>query len=439
MKELKKFVEDVLKKREGFELGSPWKFSENSMGVVVPIIRGGEHTRDYVTLPEIKDKVKFEDLGGITPIGIKHTDGLPLFIRSGTMLEGIKGQDRAVIHSVVLEPNIDEKVDVRCIHASRPTARGGGFNYAGYAPKTVHRNLKRGQSRTWGSVQGFYAMSSIHLSPEIPVEERRAVRNLGAVKHDDLPKIRKAQMKLDKNLQDILKEVPCFENQIGAIIVGMKGVVGVEAFDSPASWKSQYKDAIANYSDELAEKAKKSLFKFDDAEVMNVIKEFLKSMADAVAEPINDCSCLIKLKGYTGEVVTNLGHVIHIFLMESDNESDDEESFPGGRRQESFPSVATSLVGGVVPTTRSSNLKQRSFLCDVRMTKGIKKGYNEIAQSINKHEGATWSEIEDDLKGSGISTATISTRLKEGRKDDIIGLDIRQKNGKRIYKMKMCE
>lgn len=325
MKELKKFVEDILGKKDDFELGSPWKYSDKSMGVVVPILRCGEYTRDYITLPEVKDKAEFKDLGGISPIEVKHNESLPLFIRSGTVLEGISGQDRAVIHSMVLDPQVDVKIDVRCVYASRPTSYGGGFKYGGYAPKIVHQNLSRGQSQTWGGVHSFFAMSNLS-TPTVArrrVYGARAKDNIGAmgverIKHDDLPNIKKAQMELDNNIQSILKEVPVLENQIGAIIVGMRGVVGVETFDSPISWKAQYKEAIANYSDELAEKAEKSLFKFDESNVMNVITDFLHSVSNAEVEPINKSAFLIKLRGFTGEVVTNLGHVIHLFLMKNE-------------------------------------------------------------------------------------------------------------------------
>ena len=441
MKELKKFVEDILGKKNDFELGSPWKYSDKSMGVVVPILRGGEYTRDYVTLPEVKDKAKFEDLGGISPIKARCDEALPLFIRSGTVLEGISGQDRAVIHSMVLDPQVDVKIDVRCVHASRPTSYGGGFKYAGYAPKVVHQNLGKGQSQTWGGVKSFYAMSNFGLSPEPAVRGvqhgTRAKGNIGAmgvkrVKHDDLPNIKKAQMELDNNIQNILKEVPVLENQIGAIIVGMRGVIGVETFDSPVSWKVQYKEAIANYSDELAEKAEKSLFKFDESNVMDVITDFLHNVSNAEVEPIDKSAFLIKLRGFTGEVVTNMEHIIHLFLMKNDEEDEPKYDarpigFTERRQPEEERLVGTAFVGSTQPKPIVFGKQQYHNL----VTKGMKRGFKEITEELDRRGGqATWTELEGS---TGISSATLSTRLKEGKEIGMFGTGERKKNGKKIY------
>jgi len=419
VKELEKFVEDILGKKNEFELGSPWKYSDKSMGVIIPILRGGKHVRDYITLPEVKDKVKFEDLGGISPIKARYDETQPLFIRSGTVLEGISGQDRAVIHSMVLDPQIDVKIDVRCVHASRPTSYGGGFKYAGYAPKVVHQNLRKGQSQTWGGVRSFYAMSS--LSTPTVQYRTRGRGNIGAmgvdrVKHDDLPNIKKAQMELDDDIRNILKEVPVLENQIGAIIVGMRGVIGVETFDSPVSWKVQYKEAIANYSDELAEKAEKSLFKFDESNVMNVITDFLHSVSNAEVQPIDKSAFLIKLRGFTGEVVTNMEHIVHLFLMKNDEEDEPKyDARPIGFTERVQPEerkmMGTAFVGSTQPKPIIFGKQQYHNL----VTKGMKRGYKEITEELDRRDGrATWSELE---KGTGISSATLSTRLKEGKEN----------------------
>jgi len=311
--ELKVLAYDILKKRNGFKLGDPWKFSKESTGVLVPILRDIEHKRDYVTLPEIKDKVEFEDLGGISPIKVKNTVELPIFIRSGTLLEGIAGQDRAVIHSIIINPYVDIDVKVRCVHASRPTSYGGGFNYAGYTPKEIHKKLKEGQGQTWSSIDNYYASTSAK-------GEKYGGTICRGVRHDDLPKIKNEQMKLDKELQQILNQVPVLENQVGAVIVGIDGVIGVELFDHPDSWKAQYKEAIVGYSEELAERAQKSLFKFDETRLLDVVEDFFKKLTEAKMEQIEKTSFTIQIKGYTGEFTINLDHMIHLFLMKNDED-----------------------------------------------------------------------------------------------------------------------
>jgi len=463
VKELQKFCENILKKREGFELGEPWKFSDKSMGVIVPILRGGEYKRDYITLPET-EKVDFEDKGGISPIGVKNTGGLPLFIRSGSVLQGISGQDRAVIHSMILDPKVDIDIKVRCVHASRPTSHGGKFKYSGIAPRVVQSSLRKSQHDTWNSVQSYFCMSSMVGSDfqsgktksmrmgrrRSPVYGATIGATIGesAVKHDDLPSIQKKQKELDGNLQDILKQVPVLENQIGAIIVGMSGVIGVESFDHPESWKAQYKDAISNYSDELAEKAEKSLFKFDDSKVMEVIEEFLTSISKVEPKPIDKGGYILQMKGYLGEVSIHMGHVVHMFLMQTDDDEQPDFSNRQPRMRTATIGLDSERADDVIigsaranffyePETLTPRYKTKSFndmgkLLSVSSKKGIRK----VTSAINDQGGqASWKDIEQSL-GSDLSTATISARLKDGKDAGIIGEKIRHKNGKKVYTFK---
>jgi len=253
MKEIKKFLNDIEQAKNGYDLGEPWKFSKDAMGVVIPILCSKEFKRDYTTFPEVKSNVEFQDLGGISPISGKSGGiDLSVFIRAGTVLEGKSGQDRAVIHGMMMQPNQKKDVDVRCVHASRPTSHGGKFAYSGLTPRNVQMNLRKGQSETWKSVSdyGSIAMCNFNLAPE----ESRSKMNkkygmssrggigrtnasiiggasfgetIKSVKHDDLPSIKKAQLEVDKNLQNILKQVPVLENQIGAIIVVLKRFFGL--------------------------------------------------------------------------------------------------------------------------------------------------------------------------------------------------------------------
>lgn len=63
-------------------------------------------------------------------------------------------------------------------------------------------------------------------------------------------------------------------------------------------------------------------------------------------------------------------------------------------------------------------------------TKNVtKKGFSDIFNTINKNGGkATWSELE---RGTNISTRTLSNRLKDGKKSNIIGECI--KKGRKAY------
>jgi len=62
--------------------------------------------------------------------------------------------------------------------------------------------------------------------------------------------------------------------------------------------------------------------------------------------------------------------------------------------------------------------------------KTMKKGYEEIMQSIKHRRGSTWTELKKD---TDLSTKTLSNRLKEGRSVGLFSIDIRKQDGKKVY------
>ena len=409
---LKYFIETIISSKEGFKLGEPWKFSKNSMGVIIPIQRENAQKRDYTTLPEVKDNITFKDTGSIQTIQVEKGVDIPLFIRAGTVLKGISGQDRATFHSVIVQPNKVVDLEVRCIHASRGIVAGGGFTYDGYVPKMVYQSLNTGsQSKVWNSVSATYKTMKAKSIGAFAVSDF----SLSVVKEDSLPEIKDAMKKLDTKMQDILKQVPVLENQIGAIIVGTNGVAGLEVFDHPDSWKAQYKEVIEKYSDELSEES--NLFTFDDTQVMAVVKTFLKTVADASSSEIHKGIYSVSMEGFIGEYVTINEHVVHLFLLKKDEKENqkEEKSVPSAVSFPSFRFNDDSLHHRRIGTT--------SYNCN-------KKGFDNIETTINKYGGATWTELEKESK---VSTATLTKRLKEGKQVGLIGEEIRKKNGKKVY------
>ena len=451
MKEIQQFLGNILQAKDGYDLGEPWKFSKDAMGVVIPILCSKTFTRDYTTYPEVKDKIDFRDKGGISPITGKSDVKESVFIRAGTVLKGVSGQDRAVIYGMMMQPHEDIDVKVRCVHASRPTSHGGKFEYSGLSPRVVQQSLRKGQSETWRSVGNYYAMSNFSLThddSELRAMSTRGARRFGAtssishlddsqrvgavkrIKHDDLPSIKEAQLEMDKNLQNILKQVPVLENQIGAVIVGMKGVVGVEAFNHSESWKVQYKEVIEQYTDELGQEAKDSLFTFDDTKVMEITRKFLNDINSATFDMIDTDTFTIRMKGYLGEAVRHNGHIVHMFVME--NEEDNDSSSQSNRiHRDNSIGVGSTFIGSHI----GEPIQMRTLRVNPNrtVTKGMKKGYDEIFTAINKSDGmATWSDLESE---SSVSTATLAKRLKEGKESNIIGEGL--KNGRKVYYKKV--
>lgn len=442
MEEVKQFLEEIANGRNGYSLGDPWKFSKHALGVIVPILRYKSPKRLYTTLPEVKDKVKFSDTGSIQEVVAKGID-TNLFIRAGTVLEGVGTQSRGVVHSIVIEPKIEVPIEVRCVHASHGIRSGSNFHYGGRAPRVVAESLYKGnQNDVWGRVHGYHSFcasmgrqQSIGASNEPSITVTQFALS---PEHDDLPQIKKAMEKLDTKLQDILKQVPVLENQVGAIIVGVDGVEGVETFDHPDSWKAQYKEVIENYSDTIAEESKK-LFTFDDSQVQIVIKDFLMDVSNAKFTNIIKQTYRIDMKGFIGEYVIIDNSVIHLFLVKTENEEPEQKRTPQReierdlrrtpQHETCFPSPEDRPILRVTTTMRRRN--PHPYIPENKsLSFTMKRGYKEMFNAMDTHGGATWKELENE---TDISSATLSKRLKEGKAIGLIGEDIRHPNGKKIY------
>lgn len=255
------------------EFGKPYIHSKKSVSIAVPILRKDSPDRNYVTVEEIKDKVKLIDTGKIDEIRIEGDFDQAVFIRSGTMFEGVGTQTRASEKSIVIMPERKSvPVEVKCIHASHPISTGASFRIGGSTHPRVQYALMsgRGQGEVWASVgKASKSMSS----------GMRLDSGIGAMT-DNLAENMKKVSEFKKEINEIIKKIPTDEFQIGVVILDLSGVVGFEMFDSPESWKAVSKDIIKKYSDKLLEEAEEPIFKLDE-EIMKIkILSFLKSMEE---------------------------------------------------------------------------------------------------------------------------------------------------------------
>ena len=432
---LRELVLDILEQRNGFRLGDPWRFSRRSSGVIVPILRDVNFDRDYVTLPEVKDKIEITDTGYIGKVKIKGSDK-PVFIRAGSILEGKGTQSRAVEHNVIVET--EEEVDVKCVHQSHPISRSSRFEYSGLAPKPVVKALVStgDQYSVWSSVrsyasyyasrfcdssaQSYRARANVFVRSdleEIPSPLRVIQRT------DNLVDVKKAIRKLDSTMREILEKVPTFENQVGAIIVSTNGIEGIEIFDHPDSWKAHYKDVIENY--ECLREELPPLFKIDEEAVFEHIKYFLKRLSEARVDKVNDHTYILRFDDYIGEFTVFNERVIHLFAVKSEDIHISSTSY-----RESFCTdtsdvrYTTSITTNVY--TSPADAAQRAWSTNVAVSSwsttadnlydkfkefiGKRKGFKDVLEVL-KEGKKRWKDLEAAIK---MSKATLSSRLKNG-------------------------
>jgi len=422
---LKEFVTDILEQRNGFRLGEPWRYSGKSAGVIVPILRDISEERDYVTLPEVKDKIEIIDTGSIGKVKVKGIDK-PLFIRAGSMLEGKGTQSRAVEHNVILEAEVVTEIPVKCIHQSKAIVSSAKFRYQGLAPRlVVHKLVSSTQFDTWNSIRCYASTAMSQWSDRFTV-----VPHTTRIVTDNLVEIKKAIRKLDNKMKEILEKVPALENQVGAIIISVNGIEGIEVFDHPESWKAHYKDVIENY--ECLKEELPPLFKLDEDAVFEHIKNFMNKLKDANIEKVNSNSYIIKFDGFIGEYTVFNNRIIHLFVVKSDSKMNENEE--SNRRLEDIVERLSNYWERVTSTT-SADSSYRFDEVSVRAETlwknyiDSRKGFRDLLEEL-KNGLKTWSELE---KSTSVSKSTLSARIRNGLRLGLIEKEY--KDGKKYYKL----
>jgi len=292
---IKQIVEQILTENE---LGKPWSWGDNAAGFLIPILRTGEiPDRLYLMLEEVKDKVKIEDTGHISQARLVNLAGLPVFVRGGGILAGQDTQSRAFQKGAILMPGKQE-LPINCVHASHGIRPNAYFDFSGYAPRKVERALRNGnQNEVWNSVQA----STIDM-------RQQALRNGGQKAYaladnfqsDNLVGTMEKIAGFKSTVDDAIRRMPREPNQVGVAIFDVKGVVGVELFDHPDSWKALCESVLKQYGD-VFEQEVPDYLKIDPNKVVANVRAFFELAKEANEEPEQDGTVVIRGKGITGE------------------------------------------------------------------------------------------------------------------------------------------
>jgi len=405
---------------ETLKLGEPWKYSDRSVTIVVPILRTGSMERKYRLLQELKDQVKISDTGAIDTAILKNPSSSNVFVRSGTILTG-KTQTRSVSTSTVVPAKESLAVPVRCIYASKGINRNAQMKVAKeIAPKKVMDSmmLKQSQSEVWSSVEDF-SMSA----PRISYDARS----------DDLLNVLRSTREFGEEIERLLEKVPGdHPEQVGIAVLSLSGVVGVEFFDNPDSWGAFSKSVVRNYSEEIFRKAEEDLFEVKLEKAHPLVLSFLMGLLESEKTIAHESSVSITYtmsKGTTfGEYTEIEGELIH---------------FIGGKREEAreyrlrpIRSEEPALnLNESSSRPASLRLRQRISRADIDLysldSYRARKGSSEMIDEL-KEDPLTWGEMEDKVQ---LSTRTLSKRLKEGMEEGIIDKLERPSNGKSAYSL----
>ena len=335
MKQYENFIENIKLLKEGFRLGEVWRRTDKHLGCVVPILRERVFDRDYQMFEELKEEdYKITDTGAITEVKFYNIANEDVFIRVGTIFKGVGTQNRSPQMSVVIPKKKEVPVPCRCVHQSHSISAGSAFVKGGTVPSAVLYSLSAaggGQSAVWSSASSFSRSRTFGSS----LRSDR-VAQAGA---DDLHTTMET-MKEDDDIKELLKEVPCLENQIGVIICDKEGIQAVEIFDHPDSWKAFHENVITSYSDIINKQTDKDLFEinFKEDKIPELFDIFVGDLQRSEQKEVfrKNEAVTFKLEGSEvyGEYTALHDKIIHVIgFRKEDKEEKSNDSTPG---QESY-------------------------------------------------------------------------------------------------------
>lgn len=409
---------------EKYRYGNPWKLPKGA-GFVLPILEGANSAeRNYVLLQEVEGLVEFRDSGSISGVDALNKSGKNVFVRKGTMLSGQGTQSRSPVSGFVLAPSKEfVTLRVNCIHQSHYISTGASFEAGGVAPHSVYQALGE-QGKTWQSVAGYARkmQSSLGGRPSGESGQMDSDSYL-AVAEDNLVGLSAAVEKMKDTSEDVMKMIPGDHvDQVGIAVFDLEGVVGVEVFDHPDSWKAFSGSIVRSYSEVLTEELGE-LYEIRMDRAVPVLNAFLEKAkaSEATLVTENRVSKIWALKGtrLEGELAEVEGREIHLVLARADEEKG------GGVIPERLPPVATAPEGaldGILEEQVQENVQRReSFL--------TRRGGFSLLDSLS--EGAQrFGELLGNVKAS---RGTLATRIKEAEDMGLVQKAIRKQNGSAAY------
>lgn len=295
-----------LRENRGFRLGDPWRLTEEHVAVVVPIIRLGEvGERGYVLVEEVKEKIKVIDGGSIGSIRMFGAVR-PVLVRSGVVIEGIKTQSRSVEFSTIIMPGAEAQITVRCVHASHPISQGADMRVLEMCvPPEVHSALLSGSVRSgnqhavWEAVRTYHSRTSDLIRHGTPTASVRA-------ESDNLIRTHREVHGFRRDVDHILTKMPInIQGQVGVVVLGIKGVLGLEMFDHPQSWLAASKAVGRRYADLLTMEGESTLFelKIDAvrANVMSFLEKTIRAQEKTVHENLRTRTTAFQNENIVGE------------------------------------------------------------------------------------------------------------------------------------------
>lgn len=324
---LQTFIDAILNESLGFSFGEPWRYDENSITCVLPIIRRSDEKPKYVTLAEAP-KVKIQDTGNINRALVLNYEGAAVFLRIGEVLAG-DTQNRALVMSRVIMPKHKAEVEVKCVHASRGIRGGSLLRSSGYSPRkdsyyasSLHETGEILQSHSWDDDRNYFrnargSLGSLRgrIRPD-RFNDTFELFHSGRVSPDDLTRTRD---EYNKAVNEILQKVPLGDYQVGMALIDVKGFYCLDCFDHHEPWKAVKEAIVGKESISITERLridKGGIFEYKPEKAEDATKEVLKKKHTQKTQHQTKRTKTLTMDfgEYIGEAVELDGEIIHLLI-----------------------------------------------------------------------------------------------------------------------------
>lgn len=309
----KAFLEAIRLETLGFSLGDPWRSTNESITCIIPIIRESNEKRKYITSYETKGMLLIQDGGDINKAIVMNKGVKPVFLRMGEILKG-ETQERAITASRIILPKEKVEVDVVCIHASKPIYAGSELKTKGIVPSRdalyAQSNYKVGrsfravnQSKSWDADREYHSLAQ----SSIPVA-------LASTNSDNMSEV---HTKVSKEFEQLVKDVPLLDNQIGVALIDSNGFYFLDCFDLHLSWKELKESIVGKESLKIGQKDEEGVFNYKPKKAKGLITEILGKGFDekVIYEDKSTKTIAIDRKDISGEIALYKDNLIHLILQ----------------------------------------------------------------------------------------------------------------------------
>jgi hypothetical protein len=258
-------------------VGSPARHQALS---VYPLMHSDRFaTPGYLVLDEALASGRFRitevsEKGSVPQLLATNDNGAPVFLLDGEELVGAK-QNRVLNLSIMLAPNSRTEIPVSCVEAGRWRTESQAFRAAQQV------QFARGRAQKMDQVSRSLFMKGEALSDQAAVWDAISAKSARMRVASPTGAMAALAESCRDDLQDYLDAIPTTDGQLGAAYAIGDSLVGIEAFDSDATFTKLASKLLASYALDAME-----LKHFGEPPDGGAVRAFIHSVCVAERQPV---------------------------------------------------------------------------------------------------------------------------------------------------------